>query len=219
MCEECNEKLTQKIYNRNIQSLRHKKNERLHNRNKIIEKDKDEGLKLTNKVIEQKLDEQYPEEGIKFCDSCDMYLDNNEAFNEYVKTLKHRNNVRLVNAEIVKNGSKFDCAICKTSLSQYRVDQHLKTKMHLDNDAGESTDKQGGLIDKDNPDGYCDVCNTRFKNKKEHSGSDEHKENVKQKKHVEKKWEEKVLELGLDHSMRHNQLIIPIVVIMRILNS
>ena len=219
MCEECNEELTQKIYNRNIQSLKHKKNERLHNRNKIIEKDKDGGIKVTNKDIEQKLDEQYPEEGIKIRDSCDIYLDNNAAFNKHVTTLKHRNIVRFVNAEIVKNGSKFDCAICRTSLSQYSVDQHLKTKMHLDIVAVKSTNQQSGLIDKDKPDGYCNVCNTRFNNKKEHSGSDEHKENVKQKKHVEKKWEEKVLELGLDHSMRHNQLIIPIVVIMRILNS
>ena len=137
-----------------------------------------------------------------------MYLDNNTAFNKHVTTLNYRNNVRFVNAEIVKNGSKFDCAISKTSLSQYSVDQHLKTKMHLDNVAVKSKDQHSGLIDKDKTGGYCDVCNTRFNNKKKHSGSDEHKKNVKQKKLVEKKWEEKVRELGLDHNMRHNQLII-----------
>ena len=65
-----------------------------------------------------------------------MYLDNNTAYDNHVITLKHRNNVRLVNGEIVKNGSKFDSAICKTSLSQYSVDQHLKTKMHMDNVEG-----------------------------------------------------------------------------------
>ena len=71
-----------------------------------------------------------------------MYLDNNIAFNKHVTTLKHRNNVRLVNGEIVKNGSKFDCAIYKTSLNQYSVDQHLKTKMHMDN-----VDLQSGFTD------------------------------------------------------------------------
>ena len=169
MCEECNEELTLTNYNRHIQSLKHKKNERLFNRIKIIEEAKDEGLKVTNEDIERKLVEQYSElDEIKFCDSCDMYLDNNTAFNKHVTTLKHRNIVRLVNGEIVKNGSKFDCVICKTSLSQYSVDQHLKTKMHLDNVEGNDKD-----IDKDITkdlqssftdnitDGYCDVCNTR----------------------------------------------------------
>ena len=112
----------------------------MYNRNKIIESANEHEIKVTNKDIEQKLVEQYTqsgytniEEGIKFCDSCEMYLDNNTAYNKHVTTLKHRNNVRLVTGEIVRNGSKFDCVICKTSLSQYSVDQHLKTKMHLDN--------------------------------------------------------------------------------------
>ena len=36
-CEECDEEITRKNYNRHIQSLKHKKSERLYNRNKIIE--------------------------------------------------------------------------------------------------------------------------------------------------------------------------------------
>ena len=133
-CEECNEELTLKNYNRHKKtSLKHKKKARLYKRNKIIEEAKDDGIKITNKDMEQKLDEQDPEEGLKFCDSCDMYLDNNTTYNKHVTTLKHRNNVRLVNGEITKNGSRFDCVICKSTLSQYSVDQHLKTKMHLDN--------------------------------------------------------------------------------------
>ena len=69
------------------------------------------------------LDEQYSElDGIKFCDSCVMYLDNNTAYNKHMTSLKHRNNVRLVNGEIIKNGIKFDCVTCKTTLSQYSVD-------------------------------------------------------------------------------------------------
>ena len=99
MCEECNEELTLKNYNRHIQSLKHKKNARLHNRNKSIESANEDGIKLTNKDIEQKVDEQYPEEGITYCDSCEIYLDNNTAYNNHVTTLKHRNNVRLVNGE------------------------------------------------------------------------------------------------------------------------
>ena len=80
------------------------------------------------------VDNQYPElEGIKYCVSCDMYLDNNIEHAKDMDTLKHRNNVKLVNGEIIKKGSQFECVICKTTLSQYSVDQHLKTKMHLDN--------------------------------------------------------------------------------------
>ena len=54
-----------------------------------------------------------------------MYLDNNTAYNKHVTTLKHRNNVRLVNEEIVKNASKFDCVICNTTLNQYSVDHNI----------------------------------------------------------------------------------------------
>ena len=117
-CEECDEEMTRKNYNRHIQSLKNKKNGRMYNRNKIIESANEDGIKVTNEDIEQKLDEQYTrsgytniEEGIKFCDGCDMYLDNNTAYNKHVTTLKHRNNVRLVTGEIVRNGSKFDCVI------------------------------------------------------------------------------------------------------------
>ena len=87
-CEECDEEITRKNYNRHIQSLKHKKNERLYNRNKIIESANEDGIKVTNDDIEQKLDEQYPElDGIKFFDSCDMYLDNNTAYDNHVTTL------------------------------------------------------------------------------------------------------------------------------------
>ena len=215
-CKECNEELILKNYNRHIQSLKHKKNERLYNRNKIIESANEDGIKVTNEDIERKLDEQYSElDGIKFCDSCDMYLDNNTAFRKHVSTLKHRNNARLVNGEIVKNGSKFDCAICKKSLSQYSVDQHLKTKIYLDNVNPRRgfTDGKDKDIDKDitkdnTVDGYCTICNNIYNNKNEHNESDEHKENVNQKKLVDGQWRDKANELGLDHNMKHNQIII-----------
>ena len=87
-CEECNEELTLKNYNRHFQSLKHKKNAQLYNRNKIIESDNENGIKLTNEDIEQKLDEQYPAEGIKHCKNSDMYLDNNTAYNNHVTILK-----------------------------------------------------------------------------------------------------------------------------------
>ena len=74
-----------------------------------------------------------------------MYLDNNTEYNKHIETLKHRNNVRLVNGELIKNGCKFECVTCKSTLSQYGVDQQLKTKMHLDNVEGKDKDK-----DKDN---------------------------------------------------------------------
>ena len=191
-CEECNEELTQKNYNRHIQSLKHKKNSRLYNRNKIIESANEDGIKLTNEDIEQKINEQYTRSGytnselggIKYCDSCDMYLDNNTAYNNHVTTLKHKNNVRLNDGEIIKNGDKFDCITCKTSLSQYSVEQHFKTKMHLNNVAGitKDNDLRSSFANNDrDSSGYCGICNTRYGNKNEHNESDHHKEKVKQK--------------------------------------
>ena len=132
--------------------------------------------------------------------------------------LKHRNNVRLVKGEIIKNGSKFDCVIRKTSLSQYSVDQHLKTKMHLDNVMGKDKDEdkeKGDDITKEDPQRgytdnsrYCNIFNTTYNNKRKHNETDEHKENNNQKKLVDRKWREKVNESGLDHNMGHKQLII-----------
>ena len=48
-CEECIGELTQKNYGRHIQSLKHKKNERIYNRNKVIEDTNEAGEKVTNK--------------------------------------------------------------------------------------------------------------------------------------------------------------------------
>ena len=99
-CEACNQELTQKNFYRHNQSLKHKKNERLYNRKKIIESANEDGIKVTNEDIEQKIDNQYPElEGTKYCDSCDMYLDNNTEHAKHMNTLKHRKNVRLVNGK------------------------------------------------------------------------------------------------------------------------
>ena len=87
--------MSQKNYARHIQSLKHKKNERVYNENKIVENAMEEEIKVTNYDIEQKIDKQYAEfEGINYCDSCDMYLDNNTEFKKHIGTLKHRNNVR-----------------------------------------------------------------------------------------------------------------------------
>ena len=118
-CDERNVELTQKNFGRHIQPLEHKKNERLYNRNKTIESASESGKKVANGDIEQKIDKQYSElEGIKYCDSRDMYLDNNTAYNKHVETLIHKNSVKLNNGEIIKNGGKFDCVTCTTTLSQ-----------------------------------------------------------------------------------------------------
>ena len=83
------------------------------------------------------------------------------------------------------------------------MDQHLKTKMDLDNVNGKDKDN----ISKDTS-SYCDICNTRYDNKKKHIESEQHNENNKEKKLVDGKWREKVNELGLDHNMKHNQIIV-----------
>ena len=95
------------------------------------------------------------------------------------------------------------------------MDHHLKTKMHLDNVNGKDKDINEDLqssftdstISKDHS-GYCNICNTRLNNKNEQNESDEHKENVNQKKLVDGKWRDKVNELGLDHIVKYNQIMI-----------
>ena len=92
--EACNQELTQKNYYRHNQSLEIKKNEQLYNRNKIIQSANEDRIIVTNEDIEQKIDNQYPDlEGMKFCDRCDKYLDNNIEHAKHMDTLKHRNNV------------------------------------------------------------------------------------------------------------------------------
>ena len=95
------------------------------------------------------------------------------------------------------------------------MDQPLKTKMHLDNVNGKDKDITKDLqssftdstISKDNS-GFCNICNTRYNNKNEHNESDEHKENVNQNKLVDGKRRDKVNELGFDHNMKYNQIMI-----------
>ena len=91
--------------------------------------------------------------------------------------------------------------------------------MHLDNVEGkdkddvEGKDLRGGLAchgqspftDKI---GYCNICNTRYHNRKKHIESEQHNKNDKEKKLGDGKWREKVNELGLDHNMKQNQIII-----------
>ena len=62
-----------------------------------------------------------------------------EANNEFVEitkddieTIKIKINKRVIIDETKENGIKFDCVTCKTSVSEYSVDQLLETKMHLD---------------------------------------------------------------------------------------
>ena len=43
---------------------------------------------------------------------------------------------------------------------------------------------------------------------KKHIESEQHNQNIKEKKLADEKWRDKVNELGLDHNMKHNQIII-----------
>ena len=101
--------------------------------------------------------------------------------------------------------TKFKCEECNEELALKNYSCHIQSLKHK-----KSKDKDINKdITKDNiTEGYCDVCITRYNTKTEHSGSDEHKENVKQKKLDDKKWRDKVRESGLDHNMKHNQIII-----------
>ena len=109
-----------------------------------------------------------------------MYLDKNTEYNKHIETLKHRNNVRLNSGEIIKNGIKFECVTCKTTLSQYNVNQYLKTKMHPDNvkrkdkdresskDRDSSKDRESLSKTHTSNTGSCDIYKTKYNNKNKH---------------------------------------------------
>ena len=120
-----------------------------------------------------------------------------------METLKDKNSVRLINGEKIKNGLKFYCVTFKTPLSPYSVVKHFKTKIHLDNVAGTTKVK----ISNDTP-GYCNICNTRYINKNKHNESDGHNEKDNQYELLGGKWRDIVNELGLDHNMKYNQIMI-----------
>ena len=88
-------------------------------------------------------------------------------------TSKHKNNVKLSNGEIITNEHKFDCVTCKNSLSQYSVDKYFKAKTHLDNVVEIKKDKITKATS-----GFCDICNTRYNNKKKHNESNEQKKMI-----------------------------------------
>ena len=54
------------------------------------------------------------------------------------------------------------------------------------------------------------MSKTSYNNKNKQKESDEHKDNVKQKKIVDDKWRDKVNELGLDYNILYNQIMITI---------
>ena len=122
-----------------------------------------------------------------------MYLDYNTEHYKHIETLNHRKNARLNIGELIKSGSKFECVTGKTTLSQYSVEQRLKTKMHLDNFKGKAEDKKSSKDREPSKDreslsktqtsstGSSDICHTKYNNKNKHNDSDDHKENVKQK--------------------------------------
>ena len=89
------------------------------------------------------------------------------------------------------------------------MDKHFETKTRLDKFGGITKDLRSSFTDNITKDssGYCDICNTRYDNKKKHIESEQHNENIKKKRLVEEKWRDKVNELGLDHNMKHNQII------------
>ena len=57
----------------------------------MIDRANETGEEVTNEDIEQKLNKRYPElDGIMYCESCNIYLDNTTAYNKHVPTLKHK---------------------------------------------------------------------------------------------------------------------------------
>ena len=69
-----------------------------------------------------------------------MYLDNYTEYNKHNETIKPGNNLSLNNGEIIMNESKFQCVTCNSALSQYSVDEYLKTQMHLNSFKGKDKD-------------------------------------------------------------------------------
>ena len=97
--------MTEKSYLSHLQTDKHFKTERRSYRSKIIKKANEKGKEVSNKDTDQKIDKRFPElEGIKYCESCNMYPDNNTAYNKHVEPSKHRNNVRAIDGDLIKNG-------------------------------------------------------------------------------------------------------------------
>ena len=90
------------------------------------------------------------------------------------------------------------------------MDKHFRRKTHLDKVGGKNKDLRSNFTDEITKDssGYCDICNIRYDNKKKHIESKQHNKNIKEKKFVDEKWRDRKNELGLDHNMKHNQIII-----------
>ena len=81
-----------------------------------------------------------------YCDSCKIYLNDKGEMSKNLGALKQKINTRLVNGEIVKanDRDRLECLTSKSSLSSYSVEDHFKTKKHLDN-----VDKLSSTFDKD----------------------------------------------------------------------
>ena len=59
------------------------------------------------------------------------YLNGDNDYNRHVETLKQKNNVSVINGEVTKIGYRYECILSNVNLSQYSVENHFKTKIHL----------------------------------------------------------------------------------------
>ena len=98
--------------------MKHEKKYRLTIRKDSINLIKEESVNRSKNYIEQKIDKQDPEPGrLKYCDSSELYLKNYIDYNRHVETLNPKNNVRMIDGEIIKSGDRYDCITCKITKS------------------------------------------------------------------------------------------------------
>ena len=48
-----------------------------------------------------------------------------------METLKHKNSLSVINGKVTKIGYWYECFLSNVNLSQYSVETHFKTKIHL----------------------------------------------------------------------------------------
>ena len=96
---------------------------------------------------EQKKDKQFPDlRGLLYCDIRNIYINGKGEMSEKLGALNQEKNIRKANGELVKANDRktYECLTSKSSLSSYCVEDHFKTKKHLDN-----VDKLSSTLDND----------------------------------------------------------------------
>ena len=145
---------------------------------------------------------------------------------EHLNTLQLKTNARILNGELVKDGDRYECVVCKSSLGKFSVEKQFTTKNHLDNvnnigkdeyittnitkdiskDITEDITNEITKDMKKDIASFCLICNTIYEIRNTHYNSIQHEEKVIERKLKEEIWKFIATELSLNHKMGFNSL-------------